>query len=163
MTLTAYILGVMMSLPGVRPEAEGRLRAVAADIATVVEDPDEAQPFEDHKRSALALVAVAYHESGLRRDVQHCKVNGDAGRSITLWQLMRGRSWEGHTRERLCADNLAATRAALHTLMRARTADLAGRLRGYTSGSAAVDNRAAREMLAIYWTLARRHLPQGDA
>lgn len=60
----------------------GHASAIAADIAAVSDSADD----------AAALVAIAWHESHFRPDVDSGKVRGDAGRSWGLWQIRCGSS-----------------------------------------------------------------------
>lgn len=121
--MAAWILVLLLAIapPGRTPAREsaeaGRARyeAIAADIAAVVEDPDEAPLFGGplgRERTAALLVAVAYMESGLRVDVDTGSRRGDGGRSCTLWQLQRGRLGCAP----LLADRRLAAREALHAM-----------------------------------------------
>ena len=132
-----------------------RLCAVAEDTVAAT-DGARALPFDGpaaQSASIVALLSVAYHESGLREDVQDCTVRGDKGRSISLYQLHVGPARHGHTADEICSDNLLATRLALRYL--ARTARR-GSVYGMFSGYAGAPGKAALEITAIYRTQAMR-------
>lgn len=103
---------------------------------------------------ALALLAVAQHESGLWRSVQDCSVCVpgqwcDNGRSISLYQLHVGSgAWGDFPREAICSDNRLATDLALRVLRRHRKAsDPAHLFIGYARGGL---RKAGPEMAAIF-------------
>jgi hypothetical protein len=65
--------------------------------------------------TALALYAVAAHESGFWERVQDCSACYigsqwcDQGKSVSMFQLQGPNAWGGFTREELCSDNAKAT------------------------------------------------------
>jgi hypothetical protein len=95
-----------------------RLFDVATDIADVVEEegPLCDGPAAD-ECSALALVAIADHESNFMSEVQDCRRTGDAGRSISLYQLQRW-GWGGHDRAELCDSHRLSAELAYRFLRR---------------------------------------------
>ena len=111
--------------------------------------------------TALALTAVAEHESGFWGRVQDCSacLPGsrwcDRGRSISLWQLHVGSgAWIGHDRQTVCSNNDIAARLALRILERNRKASsVATVFSGYARGGR---HGAGAEMLGIFETLARK-------
>lgn len=153
MNLTSLILAAILSLP--QPKDPANLPRLAEDIALAAELHDGA-PFTGPARVealSMALVAIAYHESSFRHPVAMCRITGDRlpgqkdneGRSITAFQLMRGLSWDGHSREDLCYNQSLAAYVAVKVLRRyARPWNWGGLFRGYASGSAGRDSAAAR-------------------
>lgn len=107
----------------------------------------------------MMLVAIAHHESGFLASVDTCTRRGDTGRSITLFQILRGPNWEGHTAEEICRDRKLAVRLALNVLVRPLKdkARLSPQqiLNAYVSGSPGRGTDAARDMCAAWERLAR--------
>lgn len=136
-------------------ESNARLCGVASD-AVMATQSARALPFDGpaaEPASIVALLSVAYHESGFRADVQDCTIRGDMGRSISLYQLHIGPARHGHSAEEICTDNLLATRLALRYLARtARRGSVYGMFWGY----AGAPGKAALELTAIYRTQAQR-------
>lgn len=93
------------------------LDRIAGNIALVAEISETPFPGpQGHEAAALALVAIARHESAFLPTVETCHVNGDGGRSVSPFQLMRGAAWDGHTRAELCNGGPLATYLALRVL-----------------------------------------------
>src|SRR5262245_14697922 len=119
-TLLVAILSVVRP-PAVDTSSESeqhRLVGLAHDIALAAELHD-GQPFPGPARRearALALVAIALHESAFDGRVARCQLTGDRspgqkeweGPAISLWQIRRGKSWDGHTRQQLCTNQALA-------------------------------------------------------
>ena len=112
--------------------------------------------------TALALYAVAAHESGFEASVQDCSacpVGGarcDRGRSVTLYQLRQGApQWGAHTREQLCSSNRLATGRALHILRRYARCAPDRMFVGYATGSCDRDSRAGQDIAARWRTALR--------
>ncbi|MEP7126336.1 MAG: hypothetical protein ABJE95_35720, partial [Byssovorax sp.] len=112
----------------------------------------------------MMLVAIAHHESGFLPSVDTCTRRGDTGRSISMFQILHGPNWEGHSAEEICANRKLAVRLALNVLVR----PLAQRGKGgkphltpqqvlnaYVSGSAGHATAAARDMCVVWERLAR--------
>jgi hypothetical protein len=141
-----------------------RLHGVAQDVVAAVEAAP-ALPFwgpAAHEASAVALVAVAHHESGMWAKVQSCEVCNpesgwcDRGRSVTLFQLQGRTAWGGYSRQELCSSNAAATERALAVLARFSRSPSTGRLfDGYAGRSLGV-GRAAREIDTMFLTKAKK-------
>ena len=108
--------------PGVGDADRAWFADVAADVATVVQDePARLLPFGGaaaaRERAVRLLVAVAWHETGLRPDIDRCERFGDGGRSVGLWQIHQSSGWGGYsTRSELCGDRRAQVRAASRAL-----------------------------------------------
>lgn len=140
-------------------KAEARYAAVAADIAEIAFEESEPPLFEGpagREATALLLTAIAWHESGFRKDVETCHgpiAKGDHGRSIGLFQIIRGPNREGHSAKDICADRKLQIRLGLRTLRRAKE-HCGGSpltwLQAYGSGRCHTAHRAARNMCAAF-------------
>ena len=139
--LASWLLSLMVSSvpPGqsnfpdeARESAEqGRIRyaEIADALAQVSLDPAEKPVFDGklgRERTAALLLALAYHESGLRRDVdlglgRHAR---GAGRYWCLMQvaIAKERTADGWTGAALIASRERCFRAGLHILQRSRGA-----------------------------------------
>lgn len=163
--LREIILAAIVSLP--QPQDPANLPRLAEDIALAAQLHDGA-PFVGPARVealSMALVAIAYHESSFRHPVATCRITGDRlpwqkahdGRSITLWQLMRGPSWDGHSRDELCWNQSLAAYVAAKVLRRyARPWNWGGLFRGYASGSAGRDSWQARARCKTWERVSRK-------
>jgi hypothetical protein len=166
MSLTAIVFAALTSL--VRqstywtPVPPSRVVIIADDIALAAALHDGA-PFTGPDRvtkHALALAAIAVHESNLASKVVSCRYDGDPlqgwkpgrGRSITHFQLMRGAAWFGHTKEEICTSGpLAAYLAGSVLRNHARTGTALGVFRGYASGDSSRPVKAADRQCRM-WT-----------
>lgn len=135
-----------------------RYCAIAGDIEAVVKaEPVAFDGPGAQTAAAVALVAVAWHESGFKAGVQDCSIcTGanpwcDRGRSVSMFQLHEGRAWQGRTRQELCTDNrLAATLA--HRLLTGnarKTGNTLGMFVSY-AGSGRGARRAGGEIHGIF-------------
>jgi hypothetical protein len=138
--LASWLLGIMVSNvpPGrsnfpdeARESADqGRARytEIAEALAEVSLDPAEKPVFDGKKgreRTAALMLAIAYHESGLRRDVDlGLGRHHGGGRYFCLMQVAvekrKGKTPEGWTGADLVASRQRCFRSALHILQRAR-------------------------------------------
>lgn len=166
-TLVAILSVVRAPAVDIKDHAEQhRLVTVAEDIALAAELHDGA-PFVGPARKealALALVAIALHESAFMREVGTCRITGDRlpwqkeweGPSITLWQIRSGKAWDGHTRRQLCTNQALAAYAAVKVLRLYAPARMPlSFFRGYASGNSSMPTRAARKRCATWERLAR--------
>jgi len=138
-----------------------RLRAIAADISTAATRHD--RPLFEGEGGALAtalmLVAIAKHESEFHANVDDCSRRGDIGRSITIFQLLRGPNWGGHEARTICDDRRLAAKLALDLLSR----PLVNKPRltpqmlvnAYATGSPGTSNVAARDICKLWAKLAQ--------
>lgn len=164
-TLLTLVLSLLKQPVATPPACEGRACAITKDIIAAVDDAP-GLPFDGpaaERASDVLLLAVAFHESGLREDVQDCtycdRVRGscDVGRSMSMYQLMRGYSWMGHTKEQLCTDNRLASRLALRVLTRFSKGGPQAMFRAYAGCSALRPAcRGAAGLQAQFATLAMR-------
>lgn len=162
--LDSLVLAAILSLaPTVEPAHAVELsRAIAGAVEHQAELaawlPGAAAPLPDTpERTALALVEIAHHESGFRREVSDCRVVGARG-DITAFQLLGWWARGGHTRGELCASPRLAARAALVVLAThaRRCGSMAAAFRGYASGDCGRRTRAGRELLEGWWGLVGR-------
>lgn len=154
------LFGVILmfaSAHGQSSDDQMRLRAVAQDYWEAVEAAPRTPIHGEagKEASALALVALAAHESHFWSKVQDCSacVMGgefcDHGLSVTAFQLREGSgAWGVYTREQLCESNVLATERALILLNRHRKAgSTLGLFKGYAHGGR---RQAAKEMDEMY-------------
>ena len=97
--------------------AEKRIQAISYDIIAVVnEELTSINNIHNLTTGVSLLSGVIIGESGLREDVESCKVMGDRGRSIGLGQVMSGPNWLGYTRKEICSDRKLQLKISLHVL-----------------------------------------------
>jgi hypothetical protein len=104
------------------------------------------------ERSLVLLADLAWHESGLREEVEYCRfrphagMTEDHGRSKGVTQLYEGASWAGHSREEICGDVELQFRLALRylTAQVKRCGDVERGIGSYNSNSCMVTTYAAR-------------------
>jgi hypothetical protein len=163
-TLAALTLSAILAFPSAAASDHAerpRLEALANDIAHVVVERDEvanwlpgsALPLpvdgkDARRRTALALVAIAYHESGFDARVSDCRRVGSDFPSISAFQLL-GRFARGpYTRAELCASPRLAAKRALFVLAHhaKRCGSMVKALRGYASGDGGKPTKAGREL-----------------
>jgi hypothetical protein len=137
--LAAWLLSVMMSAvppgksraPDAREtveEGEARYRAIAQAIAEVSLDPKEEPLYTGERareKTAALMLAVSYHESHWRRDVDlgiGPKARGGGGRYHCLMQIgvPKGKTPEGWTPKQLVQSRERCFRRGLHILQRGR-------------------------------------------
>ena len=99
--LTSYLMAAMTTWMPIHEHArseapevtQARYEQVAEDVAQIALDPDEQPLFEGpdgRVKTALLLLAVAFHESGFRGSIDGglCKpFECDHGRAFSMWQL----------------------------------------------------------------------------
>lgn len=167
MTLAELTLEAILSLNRPAAAPHERLRAVAEDIAFVAKLADGA-PFTGPARieaAALALAAIADHESGFQERVLDCLVTGDRldhhgpseGRSITIYMLMRPWAWDGHSRAEICSGGPLAPWLSLRVLRThgARCTMVVSWFYGYASGNCGVRSDAGMRQCHTLERLAR--------
>ncbi len=130
-----------------------------AELAGAISEAAEHVPVRMTRAdAAMALVAIAHHESGFGESTATCEKTGDDGRSITYFQLLRGPSWGGYTREELCTNPRLAARRALRVLDAPWQAKTPLGLFSAYSGipKSGGPTKAAREMCASWERLVKR-------
>jgi hypothetical protein len=136
------------------PDAEiQRIGGIVADVCAVSESAPMVAGPDGATVTALALSAIAWHESRMSARVQRCE--GRPLPSVTLWQLEGRVAFGGHTRTELCADTRLAASGALAMLGRySRRGSWHARFAGYHDGS--MSTVAGDEMAAILAVMLRR-------
>jgi len=148
----ALMLALQSALPGV---SQDRLRVVSEDMVSVVNNEYAAGRIKGTlpQESALPmLAAVAVGESGLRKDIESCKVSGDGGKSVGLGQVMRGPNWQGYSRKEICGNRKLQLQLALHVLDACwtRAPESSSTFKCYTSGNPKKTSYAARHEHQTY-------------
>jgi hypothetical protein len=176
--LKALILSVMIDLlhPSIQArsyvheplaEAQQRYESIADDIGAVVMDESEPPLFAGpagREATGVLLSAIAWHESGFRKDVDVCKgarSKGDNGRSIGLLQVMKGPNYEGHSATEICDDRRLAIRLGLHVLRRAKEAchgSPRSWLQSYAAGGCGVRSNVSRDVCSAFDRVGQKHL-----
>jgi hypothetical protein len=167
-TLSSIVLsGVLSVVKGPASTDAARLTSIANDISAVV-SAREAEVFAGEGGDvalALMLVALAKHESEFLESVDSCTRRGDVGRSITLFQILRGPNWAGHTASEICGDRKLAVKLTVRLLARplASGAKLTpqGIVNAYATGSPGTQNAASKDICVIWEQLSRRAGLQG--
>lgn len=165
MTLTELVIAALLALRPV-PEDRPRLEDFGRDIAAVVHEREaeaawlpgsvDPLPLGTPERTALALVAIAQHESGLRAEVADCRVTGDVGQAFTAFQLRGPFAFGGHSVRSLCRSPRRAARRALAVLARHGRCGEAQAFYGYASGRCDRPSSAARRQIKIWRELVAR-------
>jgi hypothetical protein len=154
----AVIVGQLAAAHGHHDSA--RLDAVARDIWTAAgerpaycgDDTTDAAQYA----TALALVGIARHESGLHPKVQNCTF-GQKDPAISLFALNGPVAFDGHSKREICGDNALAARLSAKALARMRgSGDVLTQAQGYASGDTRVKSKAAREIADQIATLHMR-------
>lgn len=124
--MTAWILALIVSLapPGMTPWRESE----AAELERYTEIATDIEAVAGNAREGALLVAIAYHESGFRLDVDSLATRGDGGRACGLWQLQAACG----TRREQAAE---ALRKARQSMRACRARPFRDRLAAYASGS----------------------------
>jgi hypothetical protein len=176
--LKAIILSIMIDLlhPSVQQrsyiketltDAQTRYESIAEDITAVVMDENEPPLFSGpagREATGVLLSAIAWHESGFRKDVDVCKgvrSKGDNGRSVGLLQVMAGPNYEGHSAHEICDDRRLAIRLGLHVLRRAKDACKGAPrswLQSYAAGGCGVRSASSRDVCSAFERVGQKHL-----
>jgi hypothetical protein len=165
MTLAELVTSALLYLRPIEAD-RARLAAFGQDIAAVVEEHAEVEewlgdpmPHRARERTALALVAVAYHESALREDVATCQVVGTDHPSITAFQLWGSFAYGGLSRSELCRSPRQAARRALAVLAHHGRCGEERAFWGYASGRCNAVSAAAKRQIALWRRLVVRFAP----
>jgi hypothetical protein len=170
--LATWVVTVMLSAmpPGkfqappdaVEPEAETRPRyeRLARALAEVVLDPTERSLYagpDGRRQTALLLLALSYHESGWRRDID-LGIGKQPRPGRQYWCVMQvgvdGKTAEGWTGPDLVSERERCFRAALHRLQQARGSCRAhgpdAWLRSYAAGDCTRGGKAADQRMGTF-------------
>ena len=153
------ISAVVMLLSSMLPYvSQQRIDDVMKDVVSVVKSQHETGSLKSSMTpddSLTMLTAAIVIESGLKEDVEKCKLVGDQGRSLGLGQVMRGQNWEGHTREEICNDRKLQLELALHVIDRCwvRTPRPDAAFRCYAAGDAAKKSKTAWREYSVHLRL----------
>lgn len=139
----------------------GKLSQIAANIAASVEE-SPVLPFDGEAASeatVLALVAISAHESQFRDDIRQCRVRGDHGASVSMYQLHSGVIWRGNSLKDICNNEVLAGKLAIRALVDAkqRIKTLRSMFRGYATGNPtkpAASADAQHGLYGMFFTLA---------
>lgn len=162
MAILELVLSLSIAATKTADDGEtARLSAIAESIALEA-DAGPLWPGEAGRAAtATLLLAIGVHESGLREEVQHCRVRGDNGRSIGLFQLMHRVACAPWSVEDVCGSDRLQASLALSVLHRHQ--DQCPRcaprrwIAGYASGDGRRDSQAAREIAQLWVDLSWRH------
>lgn len=125
MSLLKLILTVLIAITpaNYRPAANSArmtsYEAIAQDIDSAVASPISGYPFDGpaaKEATAIALASIAMNESGMREEVRDCRIKGDSGRSISVFQLIAGPGRKGYAEKDICSDHVLAARLGLNAL-----------------------------------------------
>lgn len=180
--IVSWALAFMMTVapPGPwrgepRDETVARYKQIAEDAVAVAYDPTSEALFggtDGRARTAALMLAVAFHESGFRRDVDlgiGPRARGDSGQSWCLMQIMVGggrtiEGWTGHdlvhNRRHCFASGLGAIRRSFIACRNNSRYEL---LNAYTSGSCSRGASQSRDrMTSAFQWVARHPVPHTD-
>lgn len=161
--LSTIVLSAVLSVvKGPASNDAARLSSIARDISAVVA-AHEVEVFAGPGGDValgMMLVALAKHESEFLASVDTCARRGDAGRSISMFQILRGPNWGGHTAEEICGERKLAVKLATHLLARplATRTQLTPQMivNAYATGSPGKETTASKDICAIWERLAQR-------
>lgn len=160
--LSSVVLAAMLTVAkGPVSNDTTRLTSIAQDISEAA-SARQGEIFKGGGADValgMMLVAIAHHESGFLASVDTCTRRGDTGRSISLFQILRGPNWEGHSAEEICANRKLALRLALNVLVRPLKPKVRlspqQLLNAYVTGSPGRTTGSAKDMCAVWERLAR--------
>jgi hypothetical protein len=160
--LSSVVLAAMLTVAkGPVTNDVPRLTSIAQDIseASIARQGEIFKGGGADVALGMMLVAIAHHESGFLASVDTCTRRGDTGRSISLFQILHGPNWEGHSAQEICGNRKLAVRLALNVLARPLRdkARLSPQqiLNAYVSGSPGHGTAAAKDMCVVWERLAR--------
>jgi len=152
MELTSIVTAAIISLaPNLSEETVGRY---ASDIVAASQG--------EGTDLALAMVATQDAESSWRPEVEDCRVTGDGGAAVSMWQLHK-HWYSGRTRAEVCASNTLAASFAASALIALshRTGGLRGALRSYI-GCRPGDPRSVKRIRTFDRLLAAARLAEAS-
>jgi hypothetical protein len=160
--LSSVVLAAILTVAKGGAANDGpRLTSIANDISEAA-SARQGEIFQGASADValgMMLVAIAHHESSFLASVDTCARRGDMGRSISLFQILRGPNWEGHSATEICQDRKLAVKLAINVLVRPlkNTPRLAPQqiLNAYVTGSPGHTVGSAKDMCAAWERLAR--------
>lgn len=146
---------------------EARLSTIATEIWEQTGEAGQAIPFAgpaEREVTTVAVVAVAWHESGFKPSVQDCSICKKSkdwcggGRSVSLYQLEGPVSFGGYTKDELCKNNKAAAGRAMYMLsLYSKSGSIVAMYDGYAKGKISRPYcKAALEIADIFADLSRK-------
>lgn len=150
MTAVELLASGVFAIMVERAEPSSDLEAIRlGDIAHTIAVTASREP--DPAASASLLLAISWHESGWREDVDDGRVRADrGGSSCSLWMINAGRD----RCRALLADRLLAADTALELAERSlnacRRQARAHRLAAYASGSCSKGHRESARMIRTF-------------
>lgn len=166
--MTLFELTLWAMLGATPTEADrARLTPVAEAIASEAQGSPLWEGDAGEAATAIALVAIARHESHLRESVRRCQLKGDHGRSVGLFQVQRGWAWDGHDERAICeSDRLQAAlslRVLGHYRKSCKSCAPLKLFQAYASGDPAKRSDAAKDTAAMWERIARKAGLQASA
>jgi hypothetical protein len=137
--------------------------AIAQGINAAVEAPIAELPFDGpaaKEASAIALASIAKNESDFRQEVRDCRIKGDNGRSISVFQLIRGPGRLKYSEKDICLDDELAARLSLNVLTWYKhTGATKFMFQGYGTGYANLTSQGARNQNDYFtWAIAKNKI-----
>jgi hypothetical protein len=188
-TPDAHVMAYCYSGPNA--PAERRVCRIAREVSTVVDEHAALGriPFTGpaaQQATSLALLEIAWHESGFRSKVEDCRITGDLptrhskineGLAVSMFQLQANNREDlfefaqtkpprprRYSREAVCSSNVLAAKLALHALMRHAVksrgttipASVSGMFFTYASGKSG-KTKAGQEHVEQFEAMTRKH------
>lgn len=160
------LAGMLAVTPAEYRPTEGTERmvtyeAIAEDIRAATARPLGELPFEGpaaELATADALTAISANESSYRQKVRDCRLKGDNGNSVSIFQLYRGRSRQGRSEKEICGNPVLAAQLAVNLLgWYAWTPKVENMFAGYARGTSTEPNYASMRQHAIFKKLIALH------
>jgi len=183
----AYCFGSMLN--GIATER--RVCRIAREVASVVDEHASSNRLPFHgpaarQTTSIALLEIAWHESGFRSKVEDCRITGDLptrhskineGLAVSMFQLQANNREDlfefaqtkpprprRYSREAVCSSNVLAAKLALHALMRHAVksrgttipASVSGMFFTYASGKSG-KTKAGQEHVEQFEAMMRKH------
>ena len=160
MSLIQLIMSVMLALtpakarPNENSAQMATYQAIAQGINAAVDAPIVELPFDGpaaKEASAIALASIAKNESDFRQEVRDCHIKGDNGRSISVFQLIRGPGRLKYSEKDICLDDGLAAKLSLNVLTwYKREWSLKSLFQGYATGSPYLKSQGATNQHAYF-------------
>lgn len=136
--------------------------AIAGDIHAAATHPLGALPFEGPaaiQATEDGLTAISANESSYRQSVRDCRKKGDNGNSISIFQIYRGKSRQGHSEKEICSNPVLAAQLAINLLgwYAVSAPKLENLFAGYARGTTMEPNYASSRQLKVFNKLIEMH------